>query len=325
MDGAGAWAAFWRITLPLLAPSIAVVLILRTIEAFKVFDIIYVMTGGGPASGTQTVALLHLPAGVLQPALRLRGRRWRTSSSWPSSAWRCCTCGSFGRGRWQVSSEAQSPLPHRHPRGCGGHGPGDPAAVRVAAHLQHLPAHRPGVLARALVAVSPDDGEIPGHLHLLGGGRRQRRRELPPRHGQQPRRRGCTTAISLAVGALGGYAFARLRFRLRRTSLFAFLAIYMLPPIALVIPPVPGARQPRAAGQQDRADHHVLLHRHTVLPVDDEQLLPQPPADLEEAARVDGCSRLGALMRIILPLARPACSPPRCSASCWPGTSSSTP
>lgn len=42
--------------MPLLAPSIAVVLILRTIEAFKVFDIIYVMTRGGPANGTQTVA-----------------------------------------------------------------------------------------------------------------------------------------------------------------------------------------------------------------------------------------------------------------------------
>ena len=56
IDGASAWAAFWRLTLPLLAPSIAVVLVLRTIEAFKVFDIIYVMTGGGPASGTQTVA-----------------------------------------------------------------------------------------------------------------------------------------------------------------------------------------------------------------------------------------------------------------------------
>ena len=56
MDGASAWRSFWRITFPLLAPSIAVVLILRTIEAFKVFDIIYVMTGGGPASGTQTVA-----------------------------------------------------------------------------------------------------------------------------------------------------------------------------------------------------------------------------------------------------------------------------
>ena len=56
MDGAGAWTTFRRITLPLLAPSIAVVLVLRTIEAFKVFDIVYVMTGGGPASGTQTVA-----------------------------------------------------------------------------------------------------------------------------------------------------------------------------------------------------------------------------------------------------------------------------
>jgi multiple sugar transport system permease protein/N,N'-diacetylchitobiose transport system permease protein len=56
VDGAGAWRAFWRITIPLLTPAIAVVLILRTIEAFKVFDIIYVMTGGGPASGTQTIA-----------------------------------------------------------------------------------------------------------------------------------------------------------------------------------------------------------------------------------------------------------------------------
>ena len=56
VDGAGAWRTFGSITLPLLVPSIAVVLILRTIEAFKVFDIIYVMTGGGPASGTQTIA-----------------------------------------------------------------------------------------------------------------------------------------------------------------------------------------------------------------------------------------------------------------------------
>jgi len=56
VDGAGAWRSFVRVTLPLLRPSIAIVLILRTIEAFKVFDIIYVMTGGGPASGTQTIA-----------------------------------------------------------------------------------------------------------------------------------------------------------------------------------------------------------------------------------------------------------------------------
>ncbi|NES27993.1 ABC transporter permease subunit [Micromonospora terminaliae] len=55
VDGAGPVRSFFRITLPLLVPNIALVLVLRTIEAFKVFDIIYVMTGGGPASGTQTV------------------------------------------------------------------------------------------------------------------------------------------------------------------------------------------------------------------------------------------------------------------------------
>jgi ABC-type sugar transport system permease subunit len=58
VDGAGAVGSFFRITLPLLTPTIAIVLVLRTIEAFKVFDIIYVMTGGGPAGGTQTITFL---------------------------------------------------------------------------------------------------------------------------------------------------------------------------------------------------------------------------------------------------------------------------
>jgi ABC-type sugar transport system permease subunit len=56
VDGYGRWGAFVHITLPLLRPVIVVVLVLRTIEAFKVFDIIYVMTDGGPANGTQSVA-----------------------------------------------------------------------------------------------------------------------------------------------------------------------------------------------------------------------------------------------------------------------------
>jgi multiple sugar transport system permease protein/N,N'-diacetylchitobiose transport system permease protein len=56
MDGAGPFRRFASMTVPLLAPSIGVVLVLRTIEAFKVFDIVYVMTRGGPASGTTTIA-----------------------------------------------------------------------------------------------------------------------------------------------------------------------------------------------------------------------------------------------------------------------------
>lgn len=56
IDGASAWQRFWKITLPIMKPSILVCLVLRTMEAFKVFDVIYTMTNGGPANGTQVIS-----------------------------------------------------------------------------------------------------------------------------------------------------------------------------------------------------------------------------------------------------------------------------
>jgi multiple sugar transport system permease protein len=56
MDGAGAWKRFWAITLPGIMGPLSVALVLRAIEAFKVFDIIYVMTRGGPADTTKTAS-----------------------------------------------------------------------------------------------------------------------------------------------------------------------------------------------------------------------------------------------------------------------------
>ncbi len=58
IDGATAWQRFWRITLPLLRPAILVVLVIRTVEAFRVFDIIFIITRGGPAFGTVTISYL---------------------------------------------------------------------------------------------------------------------------------------------------------------------------------------------------------------------------------------------------------------------------
>jgi multiple sugar transport system permease protein/N,N'-diacetylchitobiose transport system permease protein len=58
VDGASNWARFWFITLPFLRPIILVILILRTIQTFRVFDIIYIMTRGGPANGTMVVTFL---------------------------------------------------------------------------------------------------------------------------------------------------------------------------------------------------------------------------------------------------------------------------
>jgi multiple sugar transport system permease protein len=57
VDGASRWLAFRRITLPLLAPVILVAVVFRTIDAFRVFDSIYVLTGGGPANSTETLSV----------------------------------------------------------------------------------------------------------------------------------------------------------------------------------------------------------------------------------------------------------------------------
>ncbi len=59
IDGAGAWQAFRRMTLPLLKPALGVALIFRTLQAFLIFDVIYIMTGGGPGVSTQTLSFLN--------------------------------------------------------------------------------------------------------------------------------------------------------------------------------------------------------------------------------------------------------------------------
>ncbi|MHB1224775.1 MAG: carbohydrate ABC transporter permease [Gemmatimonadaceae bacterium] len=62
IDGAGRWRALTRITLPLLRPAILVALVFRTLDAIRVFDLVYVLTGGGPGTATEPVALYTFSA-----------------------------------------------------------------------------------------------------------------------------------------------------------------------------------------------------------------------------------------------------------------------
>ncbi len=57
IDGAGAIKRFWRISVPLLAPTTTFILIYNGILAFQVFDQVFVLTGGGPANSTNVVVL----------------------------------------------------------------------------------------------------------------------------------------------------------------------------------------------------------------------------------------------------------------------------
>jgi multiple sugar transport system permease protein len=56
VDGANAWQRFWRITLPLLRPVLSIVLMLGVIFTVKTFDVVLVMTGGGPNNATQLLS-----------------------------------------------------------------------------------------------------------------------------------------------------------------------------------------------------------------------------------------------------------------------------
>ena len=58
VDGANAFQRFWSIRLPMLRPAILVALIVRTVDAFRVFDIAYIITNGGPAFKTVTITYL---------------------------------------------------------------------------------------------------------------------------------------------------------------------------------------------------------------------------------------------------------------------------
>ncbi|MFB2892641.1 carbohydrate ABC transporter permease [Aerosakkonemataceae cyanobacterium BLCC-F50] len=57
IDGATPWQSFYKITLPLLMPQILIALLFRFAQSFGVFDLIAVMTGGGPGGATEVVSL----------------------------------------------------------------------------------------------------------------------------------------------------------------------------------------------------------------------------------------------------------------------------
>jgi multiple sugar transport system permease protein len=56
VDGASKWQIFYSITLPLLAPVILVAVLIRMIAAMKTYDLIYILTSGGPGSATETIS-----------------------------------------------------------------------------------------------------------------------------------------------------------------------------------------------------------------------------------------------------------------------------
>jgi multiple sugar transport system permease protein len=56
LDGASGWQSFRFVTLPLVLPIMALAVLFRALDVFKLFDIIFSLTGGGPGSQTETIS-----------------------------------------------------------------------------------------------------------------------------------------------------------------------------------------------------------------------------------------------------------------------------
>lgn len=113
------------------------------------------------------------------------------------------------------------------------------------------------------------------------------------------------TLLCILVGSVAAYAFARLKFRGRVHLLSIILFTQMLPGIAIVIPLYIVMRQMRLT---DTLQGLILTYTSFTLPFTIWILrgfFQTIPSDLEDAAMVDGCSRLGALFKIVFPLAAP--------------------
>ena len=56
IDGASSWQSFWHVTVPLISSVVVVGILIRVMDMFKLFDIIYLVTGGGPGDVTETIS-----------------------------------------------------------------------------------------------------------------------------------------------------------------------------------------------------------------------------------------------------------------------------
>ena len=115
----------------------------------------------------------------------------------------------------------------------------------------------------------------------------------------------CTTILSVGIGSLAGYALSRFRFRGRNDISFWILSTRMMPPIAIVLPLFVLWGQ---LGLYDTQLGVIIAHTTFNLPFAVFSLggfFSQVPEELDEAAIMDGLSRLGAFVKVILPVAIP--------------------
>ena len=113
-----------------------------------------------------------------------------------------------------------------------------------------------------------------------------------------------TVLICLLTGTIASYAFSRFQFRGRTQLMLAYLVVRMFPAVLMIIPLFVVMRQ---VGLLDKTAGLAVAYTSFLLPLFVWMLkgfFDAAPRELESAARIDGATRIGAMFRIVIPIAR---------------------
>jgi multiple sugar transport system permease protein len=342
MDGASGWQSFRYVTLPGVRNTLLIVVILSIISSLQIFAMLVSLTGGGPGrqttvisyyiylrafnslslgySSALAVVLLALVVGFSLLALAIRVRTQRSATSTLTDVDQPVSHEPFRRATFERRSapattepnheRADDTMPGRRfrvPRPVGR------VAFAVGAGLLLAWLVVP-IAWIAIASVQPESAitvappaltanlDLGYYAYLLS----------------EPRWNGSmvvsavlalsTMALTISIGALAAYPLARLKVP-RRNALLGLLAFtQMVPGVVLAIPVILVFQKlSDVIRLRDTIPGLVLINTAFLLPLIVWLLrtyFEEVPRSIEQAARIDGCSRLGTLVRVTIPAAR---------------------
>jgi multiple sugar transport system permease protein len=303
IDGAGEWATFWHVTLPLIAPVLLVIGLVRTFDAFRAFDLIWTVTGGGPGRATEVfgvytykeafqylnygkgaaVALLGAAimclTGLATYRTFARITRYERTAAYTEGIARGISPGlTSTRGRLALG-----------------------AVVTAIALVTTLP------IAYLVVTAFRPPADVYYVLQAglafstLNFANAVQWENLPVAFLNTAIVATVATGLSLVIALPSGYMLARYRTRLSETWFFLLYLVRAIPYIAWLLPLFLLVHD---VGLYDRYWGVILPHAAvhiTFFSWVGRGFFEGVPVDTEEAALIDGSSRWGAFLRVALP------------------------
>lgn len=336
MDGAGAWQAFRFITLPAIAPTLAIVAIMTVILSLQMIDILFTLTGGGPGqsttvityylyrstignlsfgySGALAVVLFLIILGCSALLLAVRFRRRGTagpSTDDDSEARPARPMSTLGASSVAAALPVDIEPPRRRrirlPRWVG-------RVALVAASVALIAWLVGPVIWIVITSLQPEGAvtQLPPRLTL--DLRLSNYTDLLSRSQWQGSIVVSLTVVTLVtlltlfLGALAAYPLARYEMPGSRVVLIVLLLTQMVPAIVVAIPTLLVFR---FLGLKDTIAALVIVNTAFWMPLIVwllRNVFREVPRSLESAARIDGCGRLGTLFRVVMPAAWPGIS-----------------